>query len=151
MFRQDVTAWARGIVGCVIGLLAIGCKTPPQDESAMPGDGVSAVQFPDVPVPDGMQLSERRHRSDSLTMGDYRYANFVYTGSVPIPDVGDYLRERMPQHSWTLTADNSQEDGSQTLSFRRGKYTADCHVNRAKGESRTTLTVEVRTSLDVKG
>lgn len=151
MFRQDVTAWERRFLGCVIGLSAVGCTTPPQDESTLPGDGVSALQFVDVPVPDGMHLNERRHRSDSVTVGEFRYANFVYTGSVPIAEVGDYLRERMPQHSWTLTADSTEEDGRQSLSFRRGKYTADCQVKRAKGESRTTLTVEVRTSLEPNG
>ena len=133
-----------GALLSVMALLASGCETPA--EALTPtDDGVSALQFRDIPVPDGMQLAERYHASDSLQIGSYRYANFKYTGAMPMAAVSDYLLERWPQHSWELV-DQESSEMAQKLSFRRGRYIADCSLDSS--ESRTELNVTLRTTLD---
>jgi hypothetical protein len=127
-------------------LLLCACESP-QTAPSQPNDGVSSTQFEDIPVPDGLRLRERMHKSDSIVVGDYRYGNFVYTGSVPAAEVASYMRERMPQHAWQLVAEDEDAKGNQTLSFRRGKYTADCSLGRTEDKA-TQMTVKVRTELD---
>ena len=130
-------------LGATTALVA-GCATPPEGAST---DGVSALQFSDIPVPAGLKLRDRRHASDSVQVGQYRYANYVYSGGVPVAEVSAYLRERMPQHSWELTAEETDAEGNERLSFQRGKYTADCRMARDE-KAVTRLHVTVRTSLN---
>jgi len=131
----------------VAALLLGSCQTP-AERAKTSDDGVSAIQFEDIPVPDGLRLQERAHSSDSLELGEYRYANFSYVGGVPVAEVSSYLRDRMPQHKWTLLAEETDPDGNDTLSFRRGKYTAECRLQHEESSARTTLDIVVRTTLD---
>lgn len=127
----------------VLAVLAAGCATPPEGS---PTDGVSAHQFPDIPVPAGLKLRDRAHRSDSLEIGDFRYANFEYSGGVPVAEVSAYLRERMPQHSWELTGEETDPEGNERLKFRRGRYFAECRLARDE-KAVTNLHVTYRTSI----
>lgn len=124
----------------VLGLLCA-CGTGPAWGGAS-DDGVAAIQFSDIPVPAGMKLFERFHRSDSIQVGDYRYGNFVYSGTVPVAEVSQYLRERMPQHGWKLVEREQTEEG-EVLVFRRGPYTARCQLS-TDGVT-TTWNLAVRT------
>lgn len=140
MFRRATGASAGALLVALLPLC--GCETPPP-----PDDGVGAIQFDDIPVPDGMSLKEHNHVSDSVVVGEFRYANFEYTGTIPVPQVGAYLRDRMPQHRWHLTRDEATPSGAEYLSFRRGKYVADCSlVKDDEIEAITHMKVTVRTT-----
>ena len=142
MFRRATGASAGALLGVLLPFCS--CETPPP-----PDDGVGAIQFDDIPVPDGMTLKEHNHKSDSAVIGEFRYANFVYSGTIPVPEVGAYLRDRMPQHRWHLTRDEVKSSGAEYLRFRRGKYVADCIlVQDEEIEAITYMKVAVRTSLE---
>ena len=134
-----------------LGILTLLCACESAVEAARPtDDGVSANQFDDIPVPDGLTLRERLHASDSVVVGDWRYGNFEYTGSVPVAEVAAYMRERMPQHAWELVAEEVDPQGRTILKFRRGKYEAECTLGRTEEKTSTKLIVKVRTTLDEK-
>jgi len=140
LYRLGAPFWA--LLG-ISAVLLCSCETPPEGPSA---DGVSALQFSDIPVPAGLTLRDQQHNSDSAQVGEYRYANFEYSGAIPVAEVSSYLRERMPQHSWELTGEETDAAGNERLSFQRGKYFAECRMARDK-KSVTRLHVTVRTSL----
>ena len=132
--------------GSILALLAVfslptACETPPA-----PDDGVTAAQFSDIPVPDGMWLNEQNHVSDAVVMGEYRHANFQYRGQIAVAEVTGYLRLRMPQHRWELIGEETEKSGDEVLRFRRGKYVAECYV--AKLQAYTEMNISVRTSLN---
>ena len=106
--------------------------------------GVSAVQFPDVPAPHGMGLREHEHMSHSLQVGEYRYGEFEYAGPLTVREVSAYMRERMPQHSWEMVADDAPSPDVQVMKFRRGKYVAECTVSRDKALTRMRVKVQTR-------
>ena len=140
MFRRATATSVGALLGVLLPLCS--CDTPPP-----PDDGVGAIQFDDIPVPDGMKLQEHNHKSDSAVIGEFRYANFVYTGTVPVAEVSAYLRDRMPQHRWHLTRDEVKPSGEEYLRFRRGKYVADCSLAQDEEIKATThMKVAVRTS-----
>ena len=106
--------------------------------------GVHSVQPRDIPVPLGMQLDTHLHRSDSVEVGEYRYANLVYRGSMPTMQIGDYLRNRMPQHSYELTSQERTDEDTEQYTFQRGPYIAICTVRRIDG--RSELAIRLRTN-----
>lgn len=119
--------------------LSAACSTPGL------GDGVQALQFADIPVPAGMRLQDEYHASDSLQIGDYRYANFLYAGGISVAEASSYMRERMPQHAWQLVDESGDPQSGQLLRFERGRYRADCQLTRRN--ARTTLQISVRTEI----
>lgn len=137
---------SRHTIGPVLALLAAlslsaACELPPP-----PDDGVSANQFSDIPIPEGLRLHERAHASDAVIKGNYRYANYKYSGTIPVAKVSSYLRERMPQHRWQLISEESESPRDEVLRFRRGKSVAECHLVRL--ELTTEMTVTVRTTYE---
>ena len=131
-----------------LSLAFLGCS-PTRETARATDDGVAAIQFSDIPVPDGLVLQERHHRSDSLENGSYRYANFLYEGTTPVARVGDYMRERMPHHAWVLRDQRSDPAGDgETLKFERGRYVAECTISRR--DALTTMAVEVRSRIEQK-
>ncbi|MCC6671355.1 MAG: hypothetical protein IT458_09860 [Planctomycetes bacterium] len=121
------------------------CKSDGSASSGK-GDGVSAVQFDDIPVPDGMKLVSQHHESHSVQVGGYRYADFVYRGSDPIDQVAAYMLQRMPQHSWKAVKEDASSADTRVLRFERDAYRVECTITR---ESRTTtMNVQVRTNLN---
>lgn len=121
-----------------------GCQEPPP---RLDDDGVNALQFQDLPVPEGMELLEQFHRSDSREIGDYRYGNFVYGGMLPIVEIREYLLERMPQHAWALEANQTDETGDEHLRFRRGRYVVDCDLKKLP-DATTRMELALRTRLN---
>ena len=107
-------------------------------------DIVNAVQPKDIPVIDGMDLKTHLLASDTLEIGDYKYANLVYEGVVPVVQVAAHLLERMPQHSYRLVGEDRSRD-LERLEFQRGRYTAVCTIRR--DEYVTRLEIELRTHL----
>lgn len=136
---------SRTLGAAVLAALALASCQAPRAGGA-PESGVTALQFQDIPVPDGMTLRESPRYSHSREVGEYRYGDFVYVGLVPIADVSAYLQERMPQHSWQLMDHQSDEKGNEKLVFRRGHYTAECSLTRTEQKT-TRMDIDVRTRL----
>ena len=107
-------------------------------------DIVNAVQPKDIPVISGMNLKTHLMASDTLEVRDYKYANLVYEGEVPVVQVAAYLLERMPQHSYRLVSQD-RSDNLERLEFQRGRYTSVCTISRE--DYRTRLEIKVRTHL----
>lgn len=117
--RRAVVALA-----CVVGACASGADT---------ADAVTAVQFQDVVVPSGMKIRETAHESYSREAAGWRMGHFVYFGAIDLGTAINYVRERMPQHSWTKTRDQQEADGGARLSFERGVYRVDYTFSRSEG------------------
>ena len=72
-----------------------------------------------------------------MEVGDYRYANLLYRGNTPTMQIGDYLRKRMPQHSYQLISHKRTNDRTEQYIFERGAYTATCTVRGLARAKRT--------------
>ncbi|MCB9888121.1 MAG: hypothetical protein H6836_01005 [Planctomycetes bacterium] len=111
-----------------------------------PSDGLQAVQPLDIPVPARMSLVTHEHQSHTLEVGEgYRYADLVYEGLVPVPQIASYLTDRMQQHSYRLVSDDKPGQDHQVLVFQRGRFRSECQIR--KQEYRTRLEIRVRTNL----
>jgi hypothetical protein len=97
------------------------------------GDGVTAVQFQDVVVPNGMRLKVDNHESYSREELGYRIGRFEYVGSTDLEVAANYVRERMPQHSWSKSKDEAVADAGLRIRFERGDYRADYTFTRSDG------------------
>jgi hypothetical protein len=118
-----------GRVGTVVALMLFAaCATDPTAT-----EGVGAVQFQDVVVPSGMRLREAGHESYSREAAGWRMGHFVYFGAIDVANAANYVRERMPQHSWAKVRDEEQPEGGQRIQFERGIYTADYTFSRSEG------------------
>jgi hypothetical protein len=105
-------------------------------------DGVHAVQWSDIRVPKGMKLSTHLHQSNTLEVGNYRYANLVYEGGRTPLQVASYLLETMPKHAYRLVSQEHVAGGEQ-LVFQRGPHTSTCTISNH--ERLTRLEIRVRT------
>jgi hypothetical protein len=129
--------WTRAIgVTLLLALAACGAADPAR------AHGVSAVQFQDVVVPSGLRLVDDAHRSHSRQEVDWRMGHFEYVGQVDIVPAANYVRERMPQHSWSKVRDEVT-DTETKLRFERGNYAADYSFTRSEGA--TVMVVDYRT------
>lgn len=130
-------------IAAALALALAGCETE-IGEPAYGSNGVSAIQFKDLPVPAEFRLLERFHESDSVQAGDYRYGNFTYRGQPSIAEASAFLESRMPQHSWRLIDSQANDDGTEReLVFRRNPYTATCQLSQH--DSLTELRIQLRT------
>lgn len=109
--------------------------------------GLTSAQFPDIPVPDGMRLYEGIHDSHSFQSGSFRYGDFKYAGSIPIPVAVSYMSKRMQLNKWTQDQPVEVIEGRQHLSFRRYPYLAHCVIWKEEDEKLTRMSIEVRTKL----
>ena len=127
----------------ILGLLALpGCQSTPGDD----GDyGVSAVQFQDVVVPNGMALIDKHYESHSREEAGWRYGHYEYKGTAPVSEACSYLLQRMPQHNWQLVGDDQPTENARKLRFQRGRYVADYLVERAEGATR--MVIDYRTEI----
>ncbi len=96
-------------------------------------EGVTAVQFQDVVVPNGMRLKAAGHESASIDASGYRQARFEYVGQADVQVAADYVRERMPQHNWAKVTDEAVAEVGQKIRFERGIYRADYTFARSEG------------------
>jgi|JRYL01.1.fsa_nt_gb hypothetical protein len=104
--------------------------------------GVSAEQFQDMVVPLGFTLLDKTHQSHSRVEGEWRMGNFHYQGQLLIADAANYIRQRMPQHNWTIESEQLDDKGGKLL-FARGRYTAEYTFQRQEGT--TLMVVDYRT------
>ena len=128
----------------LLGLLVLGACATSEGENS--GDrGVSAVQFQDVVVPDGMALVDRFHESHSREESGWRFGHFEYVGQPRIEDACSHLLLRMPQHSWRLAADETPDEQTRRLRFERGRYVANYTLQRLDGV--THMVIDYRTEV----
>lgn len=121
------------VLAC-LALLA-GCET--RDPTR--GYGVGAVQYQDVVVPAGLKLREDGHESYSRDDAGWRQAHLVYVGQTRVDEAANYVRQRMPQHSWSIVANEELEGGVVKLRFERSVYTAEYTFVRADGATRMVV------------
>lgn len=105
--------------------------------------GVSASQFQDMVVPAGMKLRDGAHESHSRQESNWRVGHFVYEGATSVDEAIGYVRQRMPQHNWTVVEDVTTDEQVSRLRFERGIYTAEYTFQRRDGA--THMTVDYRT------
>lgn len=134
----------RGLVLlCLSAALSSACEAPRPGMEASTSS-VTVTQFADVPVPAGMTLRDSYHQSHSLQLGDYRYGDFLYTGSIGVETAASFMLERMPRHSWELVGSEKPNSFEQTLRFRRGSYWMECSLR--KPDVLTEMRIKVRTA-----
>lgn len=138
--RARTSRW-RGATALLVVALAA-CAT----DSA--SDGVTAVQFQDVVVPTGMRLKDDGHASYSTEAATYRKGRFEYVGPTDLEAAASYVRERMPQHSWTKLQDGPVAEAALRLQFERGIYRADYTFTRSEGV--TVMVVDYTTNFTSK-
>lgn len=132
----------RAFAVLVLAVAPSACVGLDQDGSAEAASGQTPVQFSDIPVPDGMKLQQDLHQSHSFELGQFRVADLHYFGNLAVAEISDYLKARMPQHGWSLEAENAEPD-SRKLLFVRGRQKATCAI-RVDDIGVTRMHVEVR-------
>jgi hypothetical protein len=131
-------SFRRGVAfGMLLLVTMASCATDPAS------DGVTAVQFQDVVVPTGLRLKDANHESYSKQEVDWRHGRFEYVGQTAVQAAADYVRERMPQHSWTKLKDETDDEAVVRIRFERGIYRADYTFNRSEGT--TVMVVDYST------
>jgi hypothetical protein len=101
--------------------------------------GVGAAQYQDVVVPAGLKLREEGQESYSRDEAGWRQAHLVYTGQTRVDEATNYVRQRMPQHNWTMVGSEELEGGVVKLRFERSVYTAEYTFVRADGATRMVV------------
>jgi hypothetical protein len=104
---------------------------------------VSAIQFADVVVPDGMNLRDRHEESFAIEVGSWRLGHLEYGGTAAVNAVTGYVLQRMPLHAWELTADEAPNGQRRSLRFTRGQYIAQYTIERR--ENLTLMIVDYST------
>lgn len=127
----------RNVPGLVLAAWLASCATDPA------ADGVSAVQFQDVVVPSGLRLRNEAHESYSREEASWRQAHYVYVGQTDIATAAAYVRERMPQHSWSKVRDEDNKESGLQLGFERNIYRANYTFTR--GDGTTIMIVDYTT------
>lgn len=140
LLRTRTSRARHAIVAFVVALAA--CATDPA------ADSVTAVQFQDVVVPSGMRLKKDNHESYSTEASTYRKGRFEYVGSTELEAAAAYVRERMPQHSWTKVQDEAVAEAGLRMLFERGIYRADYTFTRSDGA--TVMVVDYSTNFSRK-
>lgn len=131
-----------GVAAIVLTTLLGACLGSRRDGTTEAASGLSPVQLSDIPVPSGMTLRSSLNESHSYEVGQFRVADLHYFGTVPIPEVVNYMRDRMPVNGWRLVEESSGENEAK-LVFERRPNRAECEC-RLDGAV-TRLHVAVRT------
>lgn len=125
-------------IGALFLVLVAACATDPAAT-----DGVTAVQFQDVVVPTGLRMRNGAHESYSREEAGWRHGRFEYVGPTDVQAAADYVRERMPQHSWSKILDEAAAEAGVRIRFERGLYRADYTFTRSEGA--TVMVVDYTT------
>ena len=118
------------------GLLLVGACESPEAAHAY---GVTAAQFQDVVVPSGFKLRDAGHESYSREEAGWRQAHLVYHGTAKIEEAMGYVRQRMPQHSWTVLPEEAANESEVRLRFERGVYSANYTFVQREGATQMVV------------
>lgn len=94
-----------------------------------------------------MRLYQGFHDSHSFEAGSFRYGDFKYAGSIPIPVAVAYMTERMKLNNWSQVEPVEIVSGRQQMRFTRYPYHALCTIWKEEDEKLTRMSIEVRTKL----
>ena len=133
-----------GVLSACAFVLVGACESTDPSPSGT-GNGVSAVQFQDVVVPDGMVIHEDFAESHSREEPGWRYGHFVYSGDLSIEEASTFVLRRMPQHAWTLVTDDKNVEDARRLKFSRGRSTVEYALERQEGV--THMVIDYRTQI----
>ncbi len=100
------------IVPIALALL-LGCKQLPENRHQ------DVEQFPDVPVPLGLELDTSAGKSFSMLKGSYRHGKFIYKGDATVERVMAFIQRRMPMQGWILIEDQSDDLERQLLRYEK--------------------------------
>ena len=91
----------------VLALLPLSCQLERELNPALgPGDLYGVVEQPaDLPVPRELKLRVAANQSRYLQEGSFRSAYLIYEGKISLESLRQYLRERLPDHSWELLSE----------------------------------------------
>lgn len=137
----------RGSITFSVLLVLCACKTPVAGPGSQ-GDGVSAIQFQDMAVPEGLTLRDDNHQSYSSEESGWRQGHFEYSGQARLEDACGHVLQRMPQHSWVRVADEQPDESTRILKFTRGRYTAEYNLRRQDGI--TYMVIDYRTDIQTR-
>ena len=128
----------------LVGVLALGaCAGTWRDGTTEESSGLTPLQFGDIPCPDGMRLQTGLNESHSIEVGSFRYGDLYYYGSLPVPDVADYMKRSMPRHAWELVSED-WNDGRVVQTWERVPQSVRCEVFEDSGGV-VRMQVHVRT------
>ncbi len=92
-------------------------------------------KIPDVPLPMGFELVEKRSRHFSA--GDSRYIDHVYKGDADKFSVARFYRRYMPNTRWEIVTDRFLQ-GTLTLVFHKGPEECTISITGDDGLFRAT-------------
>ncbi len=118
---------------CFLLLLLAGCANVDRNYVPVPGQDslmVRAVQFPDIPVPAGLQLQVSHNESASFAVGDFRWAVLHYRGKMPMSQALSFLKEQLLQFQWRIVAQERPGPGEFVLHVRKPWYVAEFRLRQ---------------------
>jgi hypothetical protein len=134
---REVAMNARRVVGVLLMAAAViaGCNNKKMEDSGESSSEASVElvaqarpPIPDLPVPIGFDLDQRRSRN--LAAAGVRWIDHLYKGKADKFSVARFYRRQMPLTRWTLVTEMFAK-GNLTLDFERQ---ADrCHVTMSDG------------------
>jgi len=120
----------------VLGLLiflAGGCANVDRNYVPVPGQDsllVRAIQFPDIPVPAGLQLQVAHNESASFAAGRFRWAVLHYRGELTMAEALSFLKEQLSQFQWRIVSEERPGPGELVLRARKTCYVAQFRLRQ---------------------
>ena len=118
---------------CFLLPLVAGCANVDRNYVPVPGQDslmVRAVQFPDIPVPAGLQLQVSHNESASFAAGDFRWAVLHYRGKMSMARALSFLKEQLVQFQWRIVSQERPGPGELVLQVEKPWYVAQFRLRR---------------------
>ena len=118
---------------CFLVPFLAGCANVDRNYVPVPGQEslmVRAVQFPDLPVPAGLQLQVSHNESASFSAGDFRWAVLHYRGKLTMAEALSFLKEQLAQFEWRIVSQERPGPGELVLHVRKTCYVAQFRLQQ---------------------
>ena len=118
---------------CFLLPLVAGCANVDRNYVPVPGQDslmVRAVQFPDIPVPAGLQLQVSHNESASFAAGDFRWAVLHYRGKMSMARALSFLKEQLVQFQWRIVSQERPGPGELVLQVEKPWYVAQFRLRQ---------------------
>ncbi len=125
--------WPSTRLVCFLLPLLAGCANVDRNYVPVPGQDslmVRAVQFPDIPVPAGLQLQVSHNESASFAAGDFRWAVLHYRGKLPMAQALSFLKEQLVQFQWRIVSQERPGPGELVLQAEKPCYVAQFRLHQ---------------------